>query len=283
MILKTKGIFALLITCALAGCGGGGQVSTGSPVKAAFTPGAYRTIFNCSVDSAGTLIDDNNNFYEICGTKLLVGALSGTIPYGFSVGTGTTKFTIFDSGTPASTDTIQLPSGPITIPIPAGKPSISTSPVYSGALFANKENYVVELNFSDTPGQAGATSFDSKWLGDNPPGSIMSSYSTLSGNYVARISGSYVLDQTDTLNISSSGAISGMSKLGAISGQILKFNPGTGVHDVTVSLTPLLGGTVTLNGVIGPINLSTQLDNFSGVLLAVSGSNIGFYKVFKHQ
>lgn len=242
------------------GCGGGGSTSDSS--AATFMPGVYRTINNCGAMANGTLIDDSDNLYQVCGTKLSVGKLSGTITSS-ATGNGSVKFNVFDSGSPA----------------------VSTSATFSGALLISN-NYVVDINFTDTPGQPGAVAFDSKWVGASPVGSIMASYSTLSGNYVSYVPEKLAVDPTENISISTSGVISGTTSLGSVMGQITKFNSATGVHDVSITLTPLSGPPVVLAGVIGPYDVnmtgSALYTNYFGLLLAVSGNGAGFYRIFSH-
>lgn len=286
MFQRKNSLAAIIIMGLISGCGGGtsNQGSTSGSSVAAFIPGVYRTIYNCDSMTNGTLIDDSDNLYQVCGTKLSVGKLSGTMASS-ATGNGSVKFTVFDSGTPASTVTVQLPTGPWTVPVPAGNPTVSTSDTFSGTLlFSN--NYVVDINFTDTPGQPGKVAFDSKWVGASPVGSIMASYSTLSGNYVSYLPEKLAVDPTETLSISISGVISGTTSLGTVMGQISKFNSTTGVQDVSITLTPPSGPPVAMAGVIGPFDVnmtgSSLNFNYAGLLLAVSGTGAGFYRIFHH-
>jgi hypothetical protein len=283
MFRRKNSLAAIVIMALIGGCGGGTSNQDSTSV-AAFVPGVYTTINNCDSMTNGTLIDDSDNMYQVCGTKLSVGKLSGTIASS-ATGNGSVKFTVFDSGTPASTVTVQLPSGPVTVPVPAGNPTVSTSDTFSGTLLISN-NYVIHINFTDTPGQSGKVAFDSKWIGASPIGSIMGSYSTLSGNYILYLPEKLAVDPTETLSISTSGVISGTTSLGMVMGQISKFNSATGVHDVSITLTPPSGPSVAMAGVIGPFDVdmtgSSQNSNYAGLLLAVSGTGAGFYKIFHH-
>lgn len=286
MFQRKNSLAALVVIGLLSGCGGGNSTS-GSSV-AAFIPGVYRTIYNCNSTANGTLIDGSDNMYQACGTKLSVGKLSGTIASS-ATGYGSIKFTVFDSGPPASTVTLQLPSGPVTVPVPAGKPTVSTSDLFTGSLFTSSDNRVVELYLQDAPGPSYKVNFNSKWVGASPVGSITTSYSTMSGNYIAYLAEKIpteTSDPTQTLSISTGGIISGTTNLGSVSGQISKFNSTSGVHDVSITLTPPSGLPVVMTGVIGPYDVNrtglVQNVRYSGLLLAVSGGGAGFYKVFVH-
>lgn len=285
-MFQTKKIIASIVGAVLlSGCGAGGADSdlTSGSSRATFVSGVYTTIYSCNSMTTGTLIDDKDNMYQVCGTKLSIGKLSGTLN-GSSVATGSVQFTVFDAGTPASSTTIELPNGSYTVPIAAGKPTVTTSPVFSGTLFINN-NKVTEISFTDTPGQAGNASFSSKWVGASPAGSIAASYSTLAGNYVLYRPEKLGVDASENISISSSGVISGTTNLGTISGQITKFNS-SGVHDVSVTLTPQSGAALTMVGVLGPYDVnmtgSTLKANYAGILLAVSGNGTGFFRPFRH-
>lgn len=286
-MFKNRNVLGALIVIGLiGGCGGGtsSQDSTSGPSVIAFTPGVYKTINNCSSMASGTLIDDSDNMYQVCGTKLSMGKLSGKITSP-DTGAGSVQFNVFDSGVPASTVTLQLPTGPVIVDVPAGKPTVSTSSTFSGALLLSN-NHVMDINFTDTPGQSGKASFDSKWVGASPVGSIMSSYSTMSGSYVSYRPEKFANDTTENISISTSGVISGITNLGSVVGQISKFNSATGVHNVSITLTPPSGPSAVLVGVIGPFDVnmtgSSLNTNYAGLLLAVTGGGEGFYKVFRH-
>ena len=274
MFQNKNALVALIVVGLIGGCGGGtsSQDSTSGPSVIAFNPGVYRTINNCSSMTNGTLIDDSDNMYQVCGTKLSIGKLSGKIT-SLETGAGEVKFNVFDSGVPASTATLQLPTGPVIVDVPAGKPTVSTSSIFSGTLLLSN-NHVMDINFTDTPGQSGKVSFDSKWIGASPVGSIMSSYSTMSGSYVSYRPEKLAVDPAENISISTGGSISGSTNLGSVVGQISKFNSATGVHNVTITLTSPSGPSAVLVGVIGPFDVnmtgSALNSNYAGLLLAVS-------------
>lgn len=288
MYFRKTSVVAIVTIGLISGCGGGtpNQDSTSGSSGSIFIPGVYSTINYCQIGGAqATLVDDSDTLYQVCGTRLSVGKLSGKIN-GSSTGTGNVQFTIFDSGTPASTATLQLPSGPVSVPVPAGKPTVSTSPTLFGTLLINNGR-VDQIMFTDVDGPSYTVSINSKWVGASPVGSIMASYSTLSGNYLSYRPWEWSPASTDDISISANGVISGTTSLGTIAGQITKFNAATGVHKVSVTLTRPVGAPVVMEGVIGPFNVnyvtgSTLDTNYGGLLLAIRGSGVGFYKLLRH-
>lgn len=287
MFYKKTNFLTLTVIGLIGGCGGE-SAGTGNLTPASgsiFVSGAYRTVNFCDKGSQGTLIDGNDNLYHVCGTKMSVGRLSGKVTSP-STGTGSVQFRVFDSGAPVSTITIPFPSGPVEVPVPAGHPTVSTSAVLSGTLLLNNGR-VDNFMFTDVASPSYTVSFNSRWEGVAPPGSIMASYSTMSGSYLSYRPEKLASDPSETLSITHGGAISGITRTGKITGQISRFNAGTGVHDVNITLTPEGGQPVMMTGVIGPYDVnmtgSTGYAQYSGLLLAVSEGASGFYRIFRRN
>lgn len=188
------------------------------------------------------LFGDNNTAYRLCNSQLWIGQFSGTINKGGAAGSGSGKLTIYESG-----------KGPI-----------GTTEDLSGTILT-ANGYVRTIDFRDA---RGSSTFQTAFVNTSFNDSITGAYATLAGSYRSD-------DVSTALSIQNDGTITGTSTLGAISGQITRFNSDTQVHNISLTFTPASGAPMTLTGVLGPYNAS--------VMLAVAGSGIAFGKVFFHN
>lgn len=275
-----KLVIAAFLIVALAGCGGGSSSSL-EPTSATFYAGTYRNLDMCNASGTdpidATLLDGNANVYRVCGTQLLVGQVTGTLNVGGAAGPGSAKITIFETGAIIPSYTFPLANGEVlTVPESFGKPSVSTVDT-AGTLMTSANKIVNWFQLADAQKNV---VFNAMYA--HSVGSKTNSYSTLAGNYTSYLQDKNVLDSTTSLSISPSGVISGVTKLGSMTGQITNFDAVSGVHNVSVTFSPTSGAPTTLTGVIGPYKAALASE-YGYLLLTVSGGATAYIKVFAHQ
>lgn len=110
------------------------------------------------------------------------------------------------------------------------------------------------------------------------------SYATFAGSYRQvdwSLFSSTAMPLSDRLSVNTTGAVTAVTPLGTMSGQITRFDTKYGVHDIDMTVTPRSGPAYKMVGVIGPGPTTSGSGNdFGNVTLALTGNNQYYASVF---
>lgn len=216
---KIFGLYALLISVMLVGCGGGGS-STVTPTASYSPVGVWQ-----GTSSTGYTVDlvilPNNNFYTAVG---MPSVNNGLTVYGYDVGIGSVSGNNFTANFTEYSYTNQTVTGTLSATIN------SANSITGGA------NYPTGQSTTFTFSKMGNFNF-----------AQAASLSTVSGAW----SGTFVGGGVGTVNISSNGTLSGSSQGCSFTGHLAPDTSGNNYFNLTVSFgaSPCLLPSQTVNGI----------------------------------
>jgi hypothetical protein len=269
----------------LAGCGGGGSLTTlggnqPAPDMPAKFGGALQMLTSlkqCFTQAFvldpttglatgvkdvagydGLLFDDASNAYRICGDQLWLAKVSGTMT-ATNAGSGTAVVTIYNIGRGAPVNAATL----------------------NGVLF-NAGGNVTHIDLYDSANSPD-TRMQSSTLNYAYTNDVTGSYATLAGSYVSTRANTQLV-------IAADGTLTGMSSAGTITGKITKFNSNTHVHAVSITFNAGTASPTTATGVIGPYSdaqfawsITPGGKGSSSIMLAVLGPGVSYADVLSHK